>query len=62
MSAVLAVVLTVLKILGIVLAVILVLVAVVLVLPVGLSLRYEGKTLELRLRAGPVRILLYPRP
>ena len=31
-------------------------------LPVGLSLRYEGKTLELRLRAGPVRILLYPRP
>ena len=61
MSAVLAVVLTVLKILGIVLAVILVLVAVVLVLPVGLSLRYEGKTLELRLRAGPVRILLYPR-
>ena len=45
-----------------VLAVILVLVAVVLVLPVGLSLRYEGKTLELRLRAGPVRILLYPRP
>ncbi|MCI6083624.1 DUF2953 domain-containing protein [bacterium] len=62
MSAVLAVLLTVLKILGIVLAVILVLVAVVLVLPVGLSLRYEGKTLELRLRAGPVRILLYPRP
>lgn len=62
MSAVLAVVLTVLKILGIVLAVILVLVAVVLVLPVGLSLRYEGKTLELRLRAGPIRILLYPRP
>ena len=62
MSAVLAVVLTVLKILGIVLAVILVLVAVVLVLPVGLSLRYEGKTLELRFRAGPVRILLYPRP
>lgn len=62
MSAVLAVVLTVLKILGIVLAVILVLVAVVLVLPVGLSLRYAGKTLELRLRAGPVRILLYPRP
>lgn len=62
MSAVLAVVLTVLKILGIVLAVILVLVAVVLVLPVGLSLCYEGKTLELRLRAGPVRILLYPRP
>lgn len=62
MSAVLAVVLTVLKILGIVLAVILVLVAVVLVLPVGLSLRYEGETLELRLRAGPVRILLYPRP
>lgn len=62
MSAVLAVALTVLKILGIVLAVILVLVAVVLVLPVGLSLRYEGKTLELRLRAGPVRILLYPRP
>ncbi|MDD6717994.1 MAG: DUF2953 domain-containing protein [bacterium] len=61
MSAVLAVVLTVLKILGIVLAVILALVAVVLVLPVGLSLRYEGKTLELRLRAGPVRILLYPR-
>ena len=62
MSAVLAVLLTVLKILGIVLAVILVLVAIVLVLPVGLSLRYEGKTLELRLRAGPVRILLYPRP
>lgn len=62
MSAVLAVLLTLLKILGIVLAVILVLVAVVLVLPVGLSLRYEGKTLELRLRAGPVRILLYPRP
>lgn len=62
MSAVLAVLLTVLKLLGIVLAVILVLVAVVLVLPVGLSLRYEGKTLELRLRAGPVRILLYPRP
>ena len=62
MSAVLAVLLTVLKILGIVLAVILVLVAVVLVLPVGLSLRYEGKTLELRFRAGPVRILLYPRP
>lgn len=62
MSAVLAVVLTVLKILGIVLVVILVLVAVVLVLPVGFSLRYEGKTLELRLRAGPVRILLYPRP
>ena len=61
MSAVLAVLLTVLKILGIVLAVILVLVAVVLVLPVGLSMRYEGKTLELRLRAGPVRILLYPR-
>lgn len=62
MSAFLAVLLTAVKALGLILAGILVLAALALFLPVGVSVCYEREAMELRLRIGPVKILLWPRP
>lgn len=44
------------------LALLLAVVAVILLLRVGVSVRYDGHSVQVRVRAGFVRILVYPRP
>lgn len=62
MSALLAVLLFLLKLVGTVLLCLLLVLCIALLLPVGIAVRYEREALTLWLKFGPCKILLYPRP